>query len=134
MAQQIVCGFVLITSIQRAALTGVQVQCGCICLLQSDVGGRCGCVAGLVSLVLCGAGFVLFSQWAAGGGGRSAYQLATKTGVDMPITTGIYKVIHEGADPLEVVQEVMTRDLGPEVDIQVLEAVQKPPSAAPALA
>eukprot|EP00884_Botryococcus_braunii_P021955 jgi/Botrbrau1/8443/Bobra.0237s0062.1 len=65
---------------------------------------------------------------------RSAHELATKTGVDMPITSGIYKVIHEGADPLEVVQEVMTRDLGPEVDIQVLEAARNPPSGVPALA
>jgi glycerol-3-phosphate dehydrogenase (NAD(P)+) len=55
---------------------------------------------------------------------RSAHELAKKEGVDMPITSGIYKVIHEGANPLEVVQEVMTRDLGPEVDIQVLEAAR----------
>lgn len=51
-----------------------------------------------------------------------------REGVEMPISTGIYRVIHEGADPAEVLVEIMTRDLKPEVDVQVLEAARNLPS------
>jgi hypothetical protein len=38
--------------------------------------------------------------------GRSAHNLAKKLGVDAPIIEGIYRVIHEGADPKAVSIEV----------------------------
>ena len=37
---------------------------------------------------------------------RSAHNLAVKLGVDCPIISGIYRVIHEGADARAVVHEV----------------------------
>jgi hypothetical protein len=40
--------------------------------------------------------------------GRSAHNLAKKLGVDAPIIEGIYRVIHEGADPKAVCIEVRT--------------------------
>jgi hypothetical protein len=54
---------------------------------------------------------------------RSAHNLAKKLGVDAPIIEGIYRVIHEGADPKAVSIEVWR--LGPEcaqysVDILLL--------------
>jgi hypothetical protein len=71
---------------------------------------------------------VKFSQWNLLLS-RSAHELAKKMGVDMPITTGIYRVIHEDADPLAVVTEVMTRDLGPEVDSTIIAAAKNSPAA-----
>lgn len=47
---------------------------------------------------------------------RSAHSLAKKLGVDAPIIEGIYRVIHENADPKAVCIEVMSRELRPEVD------------------
>ena len=38
---------------------------------------------------------------------RSAHALAQRLGVEAPIIEGIYRVIHEGADPVAVVTEVM---------------------------
>ena len=38
---------------------------------------------------------------------RSAHALAQRLGVEAPIIAGIYRVIHEGADPVAVVTEVM---------------------------
>jgi len=43
---------------------------------------------------------------------RSAHALAQRLGVEAPIIEGIFRVIHEGADPVAVVTEVMRR--GPE--------------------
>lgn len=40
---------------------------------------------------------------------RSAHNLAKKLGVDAPIIEGIYRVIHEGADPKAVCIEVRRR-------------------------
>ena len=37
---------------------------------------------------------------------RSAHALAQKLGVECPIIEGIFRVIHEGADPVAVVTEV----------------------------
>lgn len=47
---------------------------------------------------------------------RSAYELSTKTGVDMPITTQIYEVLHNGKDPREAVRDLMTRE--PKVELE----------------
>jgi glycerol-3-phosphate dehydrogenase (NAD(P)+) len=41
----------------------------------------------------------------------SAYQLAEKYSVDMPITAKIYEIIYEGKDPRAAVKELMARDL-----------------------
>lgn len=40
---------------------------------------------------------------------KSAYQLAKKVGVEMPITEEIYKVIYEAKDPKQAVKDLMTR-------------------------
>jgi len=41
----------------------------------------------------------------------SAYHLALKTGVDMPIVEQVYQVLYEGKDPREGVRDLMTREL-----------------------
>jgi glycerol-3-phosphate dehydrogenase (NAD(P)+) len=41
----------------------------------------------------------------------SAYNLAKKMGVDMPIISEIYNVIYEAKDPRKAVKELMTREL-----------------------
>lgn len=53
---------------------------------------------------------------------RSAHNLAMKLGVECPIISGIYRVIHERADPKTVVHQVMSRNLRPEVDESVAAA------------
>lgn len=40
---------------------------------------------------------------------RSAYQLARKMGVDMPITAEVYQILYEGKDPKEAVRDLMMR-------------------------
>eukprot|EP00889_Picochlorum_renovo_P001358 jgi/Picre1/28388/NNA_003793.t1 len=45
-----------------------------------------------------------------------------KVGVECHIIEGIYKVIHEGADPLEIVASNMSRPLKPEVSPIISEA------------
>jgi len=47
---------------------------------------------------------------------RSAYALAQKHAVDMPITHQVYRVLFEGADPRAAVTELMVRDAKPEKD------------------
>jgi glycerol-3-phosphate dehydrogenase (NAD(P)+) len=42
---------------------------------------------------------------------RSAYELAQKMGVDLPITEQVYRILYEGKDPLEAVKDLMTRQL-----------------------
>ena len=42
-----------------------------------------------------------------------------------PIIAGIYRVIHEGADPAKTVEEVMSRELRPEVDAEMFEAASR---------
>jgi glycerol-3-phosphate dehydrogenase (NAD(P)+) len=39
----------------------------------------------------------------------SAFELAQKTGIEMPIVEQVYRVIHEGRHPAEAVAELMTR-------------------------
>lgn len=41
----------------------------------------------------------------------SAYHLARKTGVDMPIVEQVYRVLYEDKDPREALRDLMTRDL-----------------------
>ncbi|VAX18011.1 Glycerol-3-phosphate dehydrogenase [NAD(P)+] [hydrothermal vent metagenome] len=41
----------------------------------------------------------------------SVYKLAEKHGVDMPITSEVYKVVHENKDPHEAVKDLMARSL-----------------------
>lgn len=55
---------------------------------------------------------------------KSAYHLAQKMGEDCPIIHGIYRVIHEGAAPLEVVTASMSRPLRPEISHVVAQAAQ----------
>lgn len=61
---------------------------------------------------------------------KSAAELACKLGVDCPIIDGIYRVIHQGADPMEVVTEVMTRALRGEVDDALMQRAREAPSSA----
>lgn len=53
---------------------------------------------------------------------RAAYDLMNKVGVDCPLLRGIYKVVHEGADPAREVVASMSRDLKSEIDERVLQA------------
>lgn len=53
---------------------------------------------------------------------RAAHDLAAKLQVQAPIIDGIYRVIHEKADPVAVVTEVMSRSLRTEVDDEVMAA------------
>jgi len=41
----------------------------------------------------------------------SAYRLAHKMGIEMPITTEVYHIIYKGKDPRRAVKDVMTREL-----------------------
>ena len=45
---------------------------------------------------------------------KSAYVLAERHGVEMPITRQVYGVLYEGADPREAVTALMLRDAKPE--------------------
>jgi glycerol-3-phosphate dehydrogenase (NAD(P)+) len=47
---------------------------------------------------------------------RSAYELAQKHGVDMPITEETYRVLHEGKDPKLAIRDLMTRQLRSELE------------------
>lgn len=42
--------------------------------------------------------------------------------VQTPIIDGIYRVLHEEADPSKTVEEVMSRELRPEVDAEMHQA------------
>ncbi|KAI8477205.1 MAG: NAD-dependent glycerol-3-phosphate dehydrogenase [Monoraphidium minutum] len=46
---------------------------------------------------------------------RSAFQLAQRIGMDCATIEGIYRVLHEGADPMKTVRENMGRELKHEV-------------------
>jgi glycerol-3-phosphate dehydrogenase (NAD(P)+) len=41
----------------------------------------------------------------------SAFQLAKKMGVDMPIINQVYEILYRGKDPRSAVKELMTREL-----------------------
>lgn len=47
---------------------------------------------------------------------KAAYQLGHSKEIDMPITYGIHEILFEGADPREVVEQLMTRTKRNEVD------------------
>ncbi|WP_017472207.1 NAD(P)H-dependent glycerol-3-phosphate dehydrogenase [Amphibacillus jilinensis] len=47
---------------------------------------------------------------------QAAYHLAKEKGIDMPITSGIYQILFEQANPREVVDQLMTRTRRPETD------------------
>jgi glycerol-3-phosphate dehydrogenase (NAD(P)+) len=59
---------------------------------------------------------------------RAAFHLAQKMQIECPVIHGIYKVIHENAEPLKVVEENMSRPLKPEVSALVAEAAVRAPS------
>jgi glycerol-3-phosphate dehydrogenase (NAD(P)+) len=40
---------------------------------------------------------------------RSVFERTQKSGIDAPIMTGVYQMLHEGRPPLAVVQDLMTR-------------------------
>lgn len=46
----------------------------------------------------------------------SAYELAKKMDVDMPITDQVYETLYKGKDPLAAVKELMTRELKKELE------------------
>jgi len=46
----------------------------------------------------------------------SAYELARKMNVDMPITNQVYEVLYRGKDPRSAVKELMTRGLKRELE------------------
>lgn len=45
-----------------------------------------------------------------------AYEVSKKLGIDMPITSAIYSVLHEGANPNEVVADLMMRNKTHEIE------------------
>jgi glycerol-3-phosphate dehydrogenase (NAD(P)+) len=47
---------------------------------------------------------------------KSAYELAQKHGVDMPITTGVYLTLFEGKDPVEAALQLRSRQLKSETE------------------
>ena len=47
---------------------------------------------------------------------RSAYELAQKKGVDLPITEQVYRILYEGKEPLVAVEDLMTRELKIELE------------------
>jgi len=46
----------------------------------------------------------------------SAYELARKIGIEMPITDQIYEILYKGKDPLSAVKDLMTRELKKEME------------------
>ena len=46
----------------------------------------------------------------------SAYELAKKMGVEMPIVDQVYETLYKGKDPLQAVKELMTRELKKELE------------------
>lgn len=47
---------------------------------------------------------------------KSAWQLAQRKGVDVPITREVYAILYEGKSPKEAVRDLMTRGAKPEFD------------------
>lgn len=47
---------------------------------------------------------------------KAAYHLAKELGIDMPITSGIYHILFDDADPQAMVDRLMTRTRRPETD------------------
>jgi glycerol-3-phosphate dehydrogenase (NAD(P)+) len=47
---------------------------------------------------------------------RAVYQLAARLGVEMPIVTATYKILHEGLGPKEAIKKLMARELKDEME------------------
>jgi len=47
---------------------------------------------------------------------RSVYNLSRKLEVEMPISHGIYGILYENLNPMEVLGQLMTRDLKDEME------------------
>ena len=47
----------------------------------------------------------------------SAYNLAKKKGIEMPITVEVYNIIYQGKDPRQAVKDLMTRELKGELEV-----------------
>jgi len=47
---------------------------------------------------------------------RAAYQLAARLGVEMPIVTATYKILHEDLAPREAIKKLMARELKDEME------------------
>lgn len=47
---------------------------------------------------------------------KSAFNLAARERVDMPLTEMVYRIIYEDMTPLKAMVEIMSRDLKPEID------------------
>lgn len=47
---------------------------------------------------------------------KSAYELAAREGIEMPITAAMYRILYESQDPREAVIDLMTRRARPERD------------------
>jgi len=47
---------------------------------------------------------------------RAVHEVATRLGVDMPICDATYRVLYEGLDVRQAVQELMAREIRPEAD------------------
>jgi len=48
---------------------------------------------------------------------KSVYNLSRKLDVEMPISHGIYGILYDDLDPMEVLEQLMTRDLKNELDV-----------------
>jgi glycerol-3-phosphate dehydrogenase (NAD(P)+) len=46
----------------------------------------------------------------------ATYELAKRRGVDMPITSQVYHVLHEGRPLLEALKQLVTRDFKHELE------------------
>lgn len=46
----------------------------------------------------------------------SSYELAKKTGIEMPIINQVYEILYQGKDPKKAVKELMTRELKKELE------------------
>jgi glycerol-3-phosphate dehydrogenase (NAD(P)+) len=49
---------------------------------------------------------------------KSAHELSTRLGVDMPITSEVYSVLHRGKPVQQAVEDLMARELGYEFDVR----------------
>lgn len=49
---------------------------------------------------------------------RSVYNLARRLGVEMPISQAVYQILYENMSPKEAVNQLMTRDLKNELDLE----------------
>ncbi|CAN5676706.1 NAD(P)H-dependent glycerol-3-phosphate dehydrogenase [soil metagenome] len=54
---------------------------------------------------------------------KSAFDLANKLGVDMPITREVYAVLYEDKPAEKAVVDLMARELGPEFDLATLRRI-----------